>query len=565
MPPASLSNSPPVLILGAGINGACVARELLLNGVAVTIADATDIACGATSKSSRLIHGGLRYLEYGDVALVRESLDERARLLRLAPQFVRPLRLFIPIRRRHGGLLQAGMRFLKFERLTVGRRLARLVPVSERGLWAVRTGLTLYDQIAKGGRLPSHTVGRVDQAGVPALDRSQFHWLCSYYDAQMLFPERFTVALLEDCRRIAEQQRVAFEVLTYQTASRDKGRITLQPQTGGPSRAFTPAVVVNATGAWGDATLRDLHTGSPPLFSGTKGSHIITRQPALRSALGEDAVYAEARDGRLVFVLPFNDSVLIGTTDVPFAESPGEAVATTEEIAYLVRIINEIFPDVALLISEIDAHYCGVRPLPNVRTSRAGAIPRGHSIETQVVDGLVVETLVGGKLTTCRAFGEFAADRILARIGRLRSAGTLDRPVPGAEDYPTAAVHERIVGIAHQTGFDLEQVRVIWPLVGTRAESILKDCSTDNRSNLPGTTIPLGFVDWSIRHEWVQTLGDLIERRLMLAWSSHLNRDLLRVSAERLAHAGKLATSDIDSAVATCGAYLAEHYGAKVP
>jgi glycerol-3-phosphate dehydrogenase len=251
---------------------------------------------------------------------------------------------------------------------------------------------------------------------------------------------------------------------------------------------------------------------------------------------------------------------------VPFAESPDKAVATTDEIAYLVRIVNEIFPDVALLISEIDAHYCGVRPLPNVRTSRAGAIPRGHSIETQAVDGLVVETLVGGKLTTCRAFGEFAADRILARIGRLRSADTRDRSVPGAEGYPTdaAAVHECIVGIAHQTGFDSEQIRAIWPLVGTRAESILKDCSTDDRSNLPGTLIPLAFVDWSIRHEWVQTLGDLIERRLMLAWSSRLGYDLLRVSAERLAHARKLPTSDIDAAVAAYVAYVAKHYGAKV-
>lgn len=567
MPPTAPSDSPLVLILGAGINGACVARELLLNGVPVVIADATDIACGATSKSSRLIHGGLRYLEYGDVALVRESLEERARLLRLAPQFVRPLRLFIPIRRRHGGLLQAGMRFLKFERLSIGRQLASLVPVSERGLWAVRAGLMLYDQIARGGGLPPHSIGRIDQAGVPALDRHEFQWLCSYYDAQMLFPERFTVALLDDCRRIAEQQRVPFEVLTYQTVTRDKARISLRSQSGGSFRELTPAVVVNATGAWGDLTLRELHTGTPPLFSGTKGSHIITRQPALRSALGADAVYAEARDGRLVFVLPFDDSVLIGTTDVPFAESPGEAVATTEEITYLVRIVNEIFPEVGLMASEIDAHYCGVRPLPNVRTSRAGAIPRGHSIETQTVDGLVIETLVGGKLTTCRAFGEFAADQIFARIGRRRSADTRDRPIPGAEDYSTdtAVSHERIGSVAHTTGFDPEQVRAIWPLVGTRAESILNDRVSGDRSNLPGTSIPLAFVDWSIRHEWVQTLGDLIERRLMLAWSSRLTRDLLRTSAERLAHAGKLEASDIDSAVAACIAHLARHYGAKVP
>jgi len=567
MPPTAPSDSPLVLILGAGINGACVARELLLNGVPVVIADTTDIACGATSKSSRLIHGGLRYLEYGDVALVRESLDERARLLKLAPQFVRPLRLFIPIRRRHGGLLQAGMRFLKFERLAVGRRLAQLVPVSERGLWAVRTGLTLYDRIAQGGGLPPHSVGRIDQAGVPALDRNEFQWLCSYYDAQMLFPERFTLALLEDCQRISRQQQVLFEVRNHHAVVRDKARIILQPQLGGTPRELAPAVVVNATGAWGDLTLREMHTGSPPLFSGTKGTHIITRQPALRSALGEDAVYAEARDGRLVFVLPFDDSVLIGTTDVPFAESPADAVATNEEIAYLVRIVNEIFPDVALLISEIDAHYCGVRPLPNVRTSRAGAIPRGHSIETRTVDELPIDTLVGGKLTTCRAFGEFAADQIFARLGRRRVADTRDRLVPGAEDYSTdsAAADARIAGIAHATGFGADQVRSIWSLVGTRADSILTSLSSGDRSNLPGTSIPQAFVDWSIRHEWAETLGDLIERRLMLAWSPHLSRELLTACAARLVDARKLQPHDTDSAVANYIAHLAKHYGAKLP
>lgn len=567
MPSPAPSHPPAVLILGAGINGACLARELLLNGVPVTLADAHDVACGATAKSSRLIHGGLRYLEYGDVGLVRESLEERARLLQLAPQFVRPLRLFIPVRRRHGGLLQAGLRFLKLERLALGRGLAKLLPVSERGLFAVRTGLLMYDRIARHGGLPPHTLSRIDQAGVPALDRSQFQWLCSYYDAQMLFPERFTLALLNDCQQIAAQQQLPFDILTHQTITRDGPRITLQSQHGGERREFHPATVVNATGAWGDATLRDLRTGTPPLFSGTKGSHIITRQPALRSALGGDAVYAEARDGRLVFVLPFDDSVLIGTTDVPFADNPDEAVATPQEIEYLVKIVNEIFPDVALLISEIDAHYCGVRPLPNVRTARAGAIPRGHSIETQSVDGLRIDTLIGGKLTTCRAFGEFAADQVLARLGRRRSADTRTRAVPGAENYPddSVALNGHHAAIAHRTGFDPLQVQTLWPLVGTRVESILKDCGSADRSNLPGTSIPLAFVDWSIRHEWVHTLGDLIERRLMLAWSPHLTRQLLHAAANQLASAGHLAPADVESAVDNCIAHLKRFYGAKIP
>lgn len=566
MPAPANPDTAPVLILGAGINGVCVARELLLNGLPVLIADREDVACGATSKSSRLIHGGLRYLEYGDVGLVRESLEERARLLRLAPQFVRPLRLCIPVRRRHGGLLQAGIRFLKLERAALGRWLTRRFPVSERGLWAVRIGLALYDWIARGGDLPPHTVGRVDQPGVPALDRRQFRWACAYYDAQMLYPERCTLALLEDCRRIAAERQLGFDVWTYQQVRRDGRAVELRSLHGATTRRLEPLTVVNASGAWGDWTLRNLSVEHPPLFSGTKGSHIITRQPALRSALGDDAVYAEARDGRLVFVLPFGDCVLIGTTDLPFAESPELAVATSDEVDYLVRIVNEVFPDVALRVADVAAHYCGVRPLPNVRTARAGAIPRGHWVETHVVDGLTIDTLVGGKLTTCRAFGELAADRILQRLGRQRTASTRDRPVPGAEDHPDnpTAVGALVSSVSRETGFAESQVRAVWPLVGTRTAAILRESAAGERASLAGTAIPLAFVDWVIEHEWVTTLDDLVERRLMLAWDARLTPELLRTLAERLVRAGRVTAMDVDAAVAATRERLAMHYGHRI-
>src|SRR5271154_1893735 len=138
----------PVLILGAGINGAALARELALNGVGVVVVDTRDIASGATAYSSRLIHGGLRYLEYGDFSLVRESLGERTRLLKLAPQFVRPLRLFIPVRNRFGGLLSAARRFLGLKDRPHPDR------VLHRGLWTVRFGLWLYDHYARDPTLP---------------------------------------------------------------------------------------------------------------------------------------------------------------------------------------------------------------------------------------------------------------------------------------------------------------------------------------------------------------------------------------------------------------------------
>ena len=190
----------PVLILGAGINGAAIARELLLNRVPVCVVDTADICSGATAFSSRLIHGGLRYLEHGELDLVRESLAERTRLLRLAPQFVKPLRLFIPTRKRFSGLVRAARSFLG----RTSNPTPRPVP---RGFWLVRMGLWLYDTYAKDPQLPRRSVHRLDDVHVPRVDAGKYRWLSSFYDAQIVYPERFVLALLEDARRLGATTR----------------------------------------------------------------------------------------------------------------------------------------------------------------------------------------------------------------------------------------------------------------------------------------------------------------------------------------------------------------------
>ncbi|MBC7817430.1 MAG: FAD-dependent oxidoreductase, partial [Planctomycetaceae bacterium] len=165
--PEQVASPPLVLVVGAGINGAAVARELTLNGISVVVVDANDIAFGATSRSSRLIHGGLRYLERGDVALVRESLRERAILLKTAPQFVRPLRLRIPVRRRFGGLTWSVLTFFGWDRSWLGRFWLRCFPnARERGLYVVRLGLWLSDRLAK-----NESVGGVAERDPPIRSR----------------------------------------------------------------------------------------------------------------------------------------------------------------------------------------------------------------------------------------------------------------------------------------------------------------------------------------------------------------------------------------------------------
>src|SRR5688572_3873967 len=185
-----------VLILGAGINGAALARELVLNGLSVCVVDKADIASGATARSSRLIHGGLRYLEHGEFDLVRESLGERTRLLRLAPQFVQPLRLLIPVRTRFTGVPTAAGRFFGWQPGRLSRQ------PTTRGLWLVRMGLRLYDAYAKDAVLPRHRAHRTGQPGTVPVNREKYRWQCSYYDAQIPFPERFVLAMLQDARQL---------------------------------------------------------------------------------------------------------------------------------------------------------------------------------------------------------------------------------------------------------------------------------------------------------------------------------------------------------------------------
>ncbi|MBI5761180.1 MAG: glycerol-3-phosphate dehydrogenase/oxidase [Planctomycetales bacterium] len=514
----------PVLILGGGINGAAVARDLLLNNVPVCLVDAHDIASGATSRSSRLIHGGLRYLEYGDFALVRESLVERERLLRLAPQFVQPLRLFIPVRRRFGGLTRAGLKFLGLDRVAwINRLLARFGNTSgDRSLCVTRLGLWLYDLCARSRLLPSSAAQAIGATDVPHVDSHGFRWLCSYSDAQMLHPERFVVALLDDARQIAVSNGTVFRVLNYHRVRLESGRARIVSVDDGTVRhEFEPTLIINATGAAGDRTLEQLPAASPRLFAGTKGSHFVTFHEGLRNAIGPHGVYAEAADGRLIFVLPFGAGVLVGTTDEYFEGDPDQAVATDVELDYLVQLVNGVFPSVGLTRRDITLHYAGVRPLPQTNSTTPAAVTRRHAIVRSTAGSLPVLTLIGGKLTTCRAFAEEVADRVLAELKLPRAASTRDRPIPDREPFP--------------------------------ADDSQPDC-------LHATSIPLSYVRRVIDREWVVRLEDLVERRLMLIFQPRLSSCTLRQLAECLIAARGSAISESESSVSQ----LVEEYRTRL-
>ncbi|RLS55047.1 MAG: FAD-dependent oxidoreductase [Planctomycetota bacterium] len=548
----------PVLVLGAGINGICVARDLVLNRVPVTIVDTRDIAFGATAKSSRLIHGGLRYLEYGDFALVRESLHERDRLLEYASDFVTPLKLHIPIRHRTGGLLAAAFRFLGWQDTWLARA-CHFRP--GRGLWTVRLGLWFYDLLARSRVMPRHTVYRIGSGSGPAFTPDRFPWSCAYFDAQLLSPERFCVALLRDTEQLARTAGVPFEVRTYHQVRRmgPTVEVTSSLSPSGEALCWQPPVIINATGAWGDGTLRELNVTTPRLLRGTKGSHLFTAHAELRAALAGDAVYAEAPDGRLVFLIPLADSVMIGTTDERFEGSPEDAVATTAEIDYLIELTHEIFPQVDLKPSDLFAHCAGIRPLPAVDATRTAAIPRGHSLDARIVDGQLILSLIGGKLTTCRAFGEEVADRVLAHLNMPRQASTRTRPIGTGPQTQRIPLNQQISQLADRTGHSRETCQAIWSLWHRDAEEWLTTYPPTS-ARITGTSLPPDFVAAVIEQEWVHTLEDLTERRLMLALTPQLRRATLMELAEIL-HARRTLPNSVGESVVRCIARLQHAYG----
>jgi glycerol-3-phosphate dehydrogenase len=521
-----MHSTSPVLILGAGINGAALARELVLNGVSVVVVDHRDLAAGTTAYSSRLIHGGLRYLEYGDFELVRESLAERTRWLRLAPHLVKPLRLFIPVENRWGGFGGAVRNFLGI------RQRAGQQPTSKkRGLSTIRAGLWLYDRYARDKSLPRHRSYRLPNQALPPVDPHKYRWGCAYYDAQICFPERFTLELLKDARDAARHVGIEFQLFTYHRAIGRHDQFDIVPlEKTAPSVSIAPAAIVNATGAWVDVTLSELGLPSKKLLGGTKGSHFVTFHRELAELLGGNGVYAEAADGRPVFILPFGDSVLVGTTDEPFEGDPETARATTAEIRYLMNAVHTVFPQVLLKEVDIELVYSGVRPLPMSGPAVPAAITRRHWLEEHESANCPCYSIVGGKLTTCRSLAERAAQTILARLGLPQRASSRDRPLPGEGMFPTTP---------HATP--------------NQAQTLLDH-----------TPYPVALVRYMVEHEWVRRLEDFVERRLMLLYHRPLTRRCLEQLADVLVESNLLDKRKRDAEIETTVQRLHERFSKRV-
>ncbi|WP_336659678.1 glycerol-3-phosphate dehydrogenase/oxidase [Leucobacter sp. USHLN153] len=548
---ASLRDRPQadVLIVGGGINGIATFRELALQGVDVALVERGDFVSGASSASSHMVHGGVRYLENGEFRLVKEAVAERNRLLRTAPHYVRPLQTTIPIYSTFSGLLSAPLRLL----VTHGRGKPR-----ERGAALIKIGLTLYDTFSRdGGQLPRHRfIGRRRSLReLPDL-HPDVRYTATYFDASMHDPERLALDVLHD-GRVAGGSRA--RAANYVSAiGFERGAVRLRDAVAGSEFDVTARVILNASGPWTDLTNRAL--GQETAFmGGTKGSHIVLDHPELLAATRGREVFFEHSDGRIVLIYPLGGRVLVGTTDID-ADPSEPAVCTDAEIDYFFALIARVFPSITVDRSHIVYTFSGIRPLPRHDDTAPGFVSRDYRIERADREGVPILSLIGGKWTTFRALAAHLADDTLAILGAARKMTTESLSIGGGKRFPRSdAARTRWIA-EHSDGRDRARVEQLLERYGTRAVEVLGATPEHDPEleQLPGYTAD------ELAHlaaiEDVVHLDDLLLRRTSLAFRGGLKTSRVRAAAEAIAPALGWDEAEISAEIERCALLLRTHH-----
>ncbi len=473
-----------VVIIGGGINGVAVARECARAGKRTLLVEQNDFASGVTSRSTRIIHGGLRYLEHGELDLVRESVRERDRLLRERSHLVHPVH-FLLLLNEH----------------------------SQRSAMKVRVGLWLYQRMAgtkSVGRPSEMELKRVERA----LDAGQRWSLFSYEDAQCEFPERLVAEWLTEAIEAGAVVRNHSEVLAVDVMHGRARGILLRDRTDGRDERISAAWVLNCTGPWADRVCqRSSVRTAQPMLGGVRGSHIVLPR---FSGAPSAALYSEAADGRPVFVLPWNEQILVGTTEVPDDSDPARTAPSAEEIEYLLRTVKQLFPRAKIAAHDVKYAFAGVRPLPNSPGSRPSSVTRRHFLHDHTDEGAArMISVIGGKLTT---------------------AASLAREFARALD---PLLDQAVVEIARAGSVSEESARGMVEWHGKNAMDIacMALVSAELRAPIcPHTSHIVAEAVEAYRKECAVTLGDVLLRRVPVAlgacWSESCSREAaLRIGA----------------------------------
>ncbi len=515
-----------LIVVGGGINGAGIARDAALRGLRTCLLEQGDLCNSTTRWSSRLIHGGLRYLEFGELGLVHESLQERENLLRNAPHLVQPLPLLIPV----------------YEN-------------SRRGMKTIDFGLYVYDLLSIGRSVPGHRrLSREEAlAEMPGLLADGLIGAVVYYDAQVTYVERLVVenalgAAMAGAR--IETHTVVEKVLLER--NHVTGVEVRNTRTGERSTRHGTAIV-NAAGPWVDRILAAAGRPLPRFLGPTKGTHIVVRPfPGVTGM----ACYAEAQsDGRPFFILPWNGLVLIGTTDTRCDDDPATLRATEAEIGYLLDETRKTFPGSGLTRESVLYTYCGVRPLPRQGLKETSAITRRHLIRHHGRSARGLSSIIGGKITTYRHLAEEFLDQVASRQ-RLtaRSCTTAELPLPGGE----AGRDEVLKELATFTAVPTASHGHLYAVYGSRAPLVaaLTRAAPELGQPLCASSGALGAeVVFAVQAEFAVTLGDILLRRCMVGLGPDLGCGAL---ATALSVAARHLGWDDVRCRAEAAAYLAE-------
>ena len=488
-----MSNAGPdydLVVVGGGINGAGIARDAALRGLSVLLLEKNDFGSGTTSWSSRLIHGGLRYLEYAEIPLVFESLHERRYLRRLAPHLVKRLRLTIPLYKQ-----------------------------SRRSKLIIRLGMIAYDLLSIRKNIPRHNMLSRNELieAEPGIKQEGLLGAAQYYDAQVIFAERLVIENIIGAHEAGADVRNYCPAIGINVSQRKVQSLHFLEQGSDQETEVTTRLIINAAGPWVDRVLATVNREIPRFMGGTKGSHIVVGRFA--GAPGSAFYVEAAADGRPFFIIPWNDQYLIGTTDIRYHGDPANVKASDDEIRYLLDETNRIFPGAGLTVQDIHFAYAGVRPLPLRDKGPESAITRKHVIKKhrRVAKGLV--SIIGGKLTTYRSLAEQAVD-IAAHL--LKNGGkeceTRSLALPGATGVEES--RERLRDLKYLSDIGIERLLGIYGGRASQIAAIAADEPHLAQSLDDEESVLAAEVVFAMRYEFAVTLVDIVHRRLMVGLSA---------------------------------------------
>ncbi len=499
-----------VLIVGGGIVGTGIARDLALRGLKVGLVEQRDLASGTSSRPTRLIHGGLRYLEMFDFALVRTDMREREVLLRKAPHLVQPLRFLMPMYGK-GVLYRAKL----------------------------QAGMQLYDVLSFDKSLPTRQwlTQREALSAEPGLNPTDLQGAWQFYDGQVSLVERLVI---ENALDAASEGGV---ILTYARAEgfvRDEsGAVVgavIRDTLSGREIEARARLTVNASGPWLDLTTAGIRPGRRPLLRLTKGVHLVTPSATQHAHV----LYAQ-RDGRLFFVIPWLGYSLVGTTDTDYQGDPSDVAATAEDVEYLVEEAQRAFPGGRF--AEVYYTWAGVRALVRIEHVSEGKVSRKHALHDHArrdgVPGIV--SVVGGKITGYRAIAEEVGDLVARRLGHLDRGDSITqlRPLPGGHlaDVGTY-VEQDIWPRARALGLDRQQADHLGSIYGSLAPAILDRAEQDPalaQRVCPRQPTILAQLERAVEDEWALSLGDVLLRRTPLGLEACQALDCLDGIAQQMA------------------------------